>query len=151
MAIKNITVVGDPIVFEAAAAAAITPGHLVYVDSNGKLAVHATAGGTAVPMFALEDNLQGNGISDDYVATKQCFAGIYSPGMQVYAILYNGENAAIGSYLESQGDGTLRVVDTDASAGDVKIKSVIAVALEAVDMSGSSAVDPSGRIRVMTL
>jgi len=70
------------------------------------------------------------------------------PGAEIYALLKNGENAAIGVFLESAGDGTLQVLDADASVGLVKTNSIVGVALEAVDMSGSSGVDPSGRIKV---
>lgn len=151
MAYNTITIKGDPLRIELVAAAAITPGHLCYINSAGKLAVHATAGGTAATIFAIEDDLQGNEIGDAYTANNQAFAGAFTTGMEVYAILANGENAAIGSYLESYGDGTLRVVDADASVGQIGIQSVVGVALEAVDMSGSSGVDPSGRIRIMVI
>jgi hypothetical protein len=151
MAYKTIKIKGDPMHLELVAAAAITPGHLCEVDSAGKLAVHSTAGGTAAPIFAFEDENQGNEIGTAYTASNQAVALVCSPGCEVFAILANGENAAIGNFLESQGDGTLRVVDADASVGDVGVQSVVGVAMEAVDMSGSSGVDPSGRIRVMVI
>ena len=149
MAIKTITVVGNPIIKELVAAGAITPGHLCYVDSDGKAAVHATAGGTAYPMFALEDDAQGREIDTAYAASNQVKLGVFKAGEEVYAKLGNGENASIGDYLESNGDGTLRVVDTDTSVGDIGVQSIVGVAMEAVDMSGSSGADPSGRIRIM--
>lgn len=151
MPYKTIAIVGTPTFAEFDAGGAITPGHLLYLASDGDVEVHATAGGTAAPWFALEDDLQGNEIGDAYSADNRVKTGIFKPGDQVFALLFNGENAAIGNYLESQGDGTLRVVDADASAGDIGVQSVVGVALEAVDMSGSSGVDPSGRIRIMII
>jgi len=136
---------------EAVANAAITPGHLIERMSTGKVRVHATAGGTASPMFALEDSIQGNGITTAYEAADRVQVGIFNSGDEVYAHLYNGETAVIGSKLESQGDGTLRVVDADTSVGTVGVQSVIGTALEAVDMSGSSGVDPDGRILIEIL
>lgn len=147
MAYKTITIIGDPIHKEYAAAAAITPGMLCELASTGKAQAHSTAGGTAQRMFALEDELQGKEIGDAYTANTQAQFGIFKPGDEVLAILYDGEVAVIGSKLESTGDGTLRVVDADASLGDIAVQSVVAIALEAKDMSSSSAADPSARIR----
>lgn len=152
MASKTIRIVGPHIQLELKAAAAITPGHLVEFNSTaGSTAVHSTAGGTAAPMFAMEDDLQGKEISEAYAIDTRVQIGVFSPGEQVYARLYNGENAAVGSFLESQGDGTLRVVDSDASVGDIGIKSIVGVAMEAVDMSGSSGEDPTGLINIMII
>lgn len=147
MAYKKITIIGDPTHKEYTAAAVITPGMLCELASTGKAQAHSTAGGTAQRMFALEDELQGKGITDDYAADTQAQFGIFKPGDEVLAILYDGEVAAIGSFLESQGDGTMRVVDADASWGEVAVQSVVLIALEAKDMSSSSAADPSARIR----
>jgi hypothetical protein len=68
----------------------------------------------------------------------------------VYALLANGQNASVNSFLESNGDGYLKTISTDAPSYQ-EIHSVVAIALEAVDMSGSSGVDPSGRIRIMII
>lgn len=152
MAYKTIIINGEPIRIEHNAAAAITPGFLCELASTGKAQKHSTAGGTAERMFAIEDENQGKGIGDDYATDNVCLLGIFRPGEEVNALLADGENAAIGSKLESNGDGYLRVVDADASVGDISIQSVVGVALVALDMSGSSGVDPASqriRIRVM--
>ena len=133
---------------EATANAAITPGHLVEIMSTAKIRVHATAGGTAQRAFALEDFNKGGEIGTAYTAANKAQYGIFRPGDEVYAHLYNGETAVIGSKLESQGDGTLRVVDVDTSALTVNVQSVVGTALEAVDMSGSDDADPTGRILI---
>ncbi len=152
MAYKTIPIIGPSIQREFKAGGAITPGHLVEVDSTaGDVVVHSTAGGTAVTMFALEDEAQGKTIDQVYADNNEVRCGVFTAGQEVFALLYNGENASVGSFLESQGDGTLRVVDTDASVGAVGIQSVVGQALEAVDMSGSSGADPSGRIRIMVM
>jgi hypothetical protein len=148
MAYKTIVIAGTPHMKEYTANAAITPGHLVELMTTGNVRVHANAGATAQRVFALEDDNQGNEIDDAYTADNVCRVGIMRPGDEVFAILANGENAAIGNFLESEGDGTLRVVDADASAGAIAVQSIVGVALEAVDMSSSSAADPSGRIRI---
>lgn len=152
MAFNTIRIIGPHIQREFKAAAAITPGHLVEFNATaGSCAVHSTAGGTALKMFAMENDLSGAGIDTAYATADRVQCGIFSPGEAVYALLANGENASVGDFLESQGDGTLRVVDTDASAGEIAVQSIVGVATEAVDMSDSSGADPSGRINIVIM
>ena len=126
---------------ERRANAAIRPGDLVELMSTNKVRKHATAGGSALRAFALEDALQGNGIGDNYAADDLVAIGIQVGGDLVYAWLSGGENATIGSYLSSNGDGALKV------AGGTDLR--LAVAIEAVNASDSNDVDE--RIRVMVL
>ncbi|HEQ98823.1 MAG TPA: hypothetical protein ENO22_05730 [candidate division Zixibacteria bacterium] len=152
MSYNTITIKGDPVRIERAAAAAITPGFLIELTSADKFQAHSTAGGSAATIFALEDENQGKEISDAYSTSNEVLAAIFRPGEEAYALLADGENAAIGSKLESNGNGYLRVVDTDASAGDIGVQSVVGIALEALDMSGSSGADPSSqRIRILVI
>lgn len=149
MAYKTIIVSGSPIRKEYKADAAITPGHLVELISTGNTRKHSVAGGSCQKRFALENKLAGKTIGDDYAAGEQVQTGVFRRGDEAYAILADGEAAVIGSKLESNGDGTLRVVDVDASVGDIAIGSIVGEALEALDMSGSSGADPSSaRLRV---
>lgn len=140
---------------EFVANAAITPGHLVELLSTGKIRSHATAGGNAYKWFALEDVLQGKGIADAYEAEDQVQVWMTVPGEEVYTILANGQNIVKGDLLESAGDGTLTKHANDAwtsqNTGSVVPLSVVGVALENVDMSGSSGVDPNGRIKIMVV
>lgn len=132
------------VIEEYEANAAITPGHLIEVMSTGKVRKHATASGNCLPMFALEDELQGKGIDEDYAAADQVQCWIPGRGDMVYALLKDGQSVVIGDFLESAGDGTVQkhVVD---STGDYLFP-IIGMAMEAVDMSDSSTVDPSGRV-----
>ena len=119
-------------------AVAITPGMLIEITAADLVQAHSSSAGRALTMFALEDELQGRGIDVNYdVSTKvQCW--LPGHGDMVYALLANGETAVIGSWLESNGDGYLKVGTTQP----------IGQAVEAVDMSDSSAADPTGRIIV---
>lgn len=150
------------IIEEYEANAAITPGMLIELMSTGKVRAHATAEGNVLPMFALEDELQGNGIDDAYAAADRVQCWIPQRGEQVYAIVADGQNIAIGDWLASNGDGALRehVTETESwnvsEAGAVTVNplQIIAQALEALDLSGSSGEESSGplgfdkRIRV---
>lgn len=147
---STIILKGDPIYKEKDAGGAITPGDLIQRSSDGDVDVHGTAGGNAAKLFAVENDIAGDGINDAYAAGEVCkFAAVY-PGCEVYAWLADGENAAIGSYLESNGDGTLKVVDfvSDSAGNETdRTASIVAVALEAVDLSASSNT-ADGRIKV---
>lgn len=138
MARKTIAVEGTPVIKEYTANAAITPGHLVELISTNKVRVHATAGGSAQKMFALEDDLKGGEIGTAYTSANVCRCGLFRTGDEVFGLLADGETAVIGSKLESYGDGTLRVVDVDASVGAIGVQSIVGIALEAVDLSASA-------------
>jgi hypothetical protein len=137
---------------EGKANAAITPGHLIEEMSTGNFRVHATAGGNAARLFALENELEGEGIDDDYAANERVHYTCALPGDIVNAILADGENAAIGSFLESAGDGTLQVHVADsvalssAEAGSLSVlpEQIVGQAIEALDLSGSSGEESSG-------
>ena len=131
------------IAFALYAAAAITPGMLVELTSAGKVQAHSTAGGNAQRMFAFEDELQGKGINDAYATDDKVQVWVCRPGDQVYAILPDGQNIAVGDLLESAGDGMLQA-HSPASEGLEFPEGVIGVALEAVDLSDSSGAESSG-------
>ena len=157
MAQQAIILKGRGIRKELVANATITPGHLVERMTTSKLRVHAAAGGHAQKAFAIEDDLQGNDIADNYSAADLVQFEVMERGSEVYALLANGQSVAIGDPLESAGDGTLQKhtaqtealgADSSANIGTINVNCIVAYALEAVDMSGSSAADPSGRIKV---
>jgi hypothetical protein len=66
----------------------------------------------------------------------------------VYALLKNGENASVGSALESAADGTLQVYTSD-STGVYYPNQIVGIALEALNLTGSSGEEPTYRIPVM--
>lgn len=120
---------------EGIAVDAITPGHLVEQAPTG-FQKHGTATGAGERMFARVNEEEGNTLTDVYAIADTVFAVSCHAGMEVYAWLELGHNAAIGDLLESAGDGTLQKGTTNP----------IAVAVEAVDNSASAAV--AVRIRV---
>lgn len=143
------------IIEERTAAASITPGMMVELTSVDKVQAHSTAGGNAnPPMFALEDELQGNGIDDAYSSADKVQVWITNRGEQVYAILADGENVSIGDALESNGAGYLQkhVADSEswesADPGAITVypNQIVAIALEALDLSGSSGEESSAAL-----
>ncbi len=138
---KRIHLLGDGRHEEGVAAAGITPGHLVALNSDGKLVVHPTSGAYAETAFALEDALQGRTIDKAFVATEVVPYVLAETGDVVYAWLNVGENVVIGDLLSSNGDGTLEKV----AGGEIPL----AISLDTLNLSDSEHVP--GRIRVRVL
>jgi len=137
------------IVNEYVAAGTITPGMLVELTSAGKVQAHSSAGEPVLPMFALEDELQGNGIDDNYSADDQVQVWVTVRGEEVYALLKDGENVSIGDFLESDGAGHLQKYAATTATAIEYPASIVAVALEAVDLSNSAVA--VGRIKVRVI
>lgn len=105
------------VVEEMKANAAITPGMLVEEMTTGNVRAHATPSGNAIPMFALEDELQGKTIDDAFAENDQVQVWIPGRGDMVYGLLAQGQNVARGTFLVSNGDGYLAAVTDPASFG----------------------------------
>ena len=101
------------VIEEFVAAGAITPGMLLELGSNGKVAPHSKADGNAIPMFALEDELQGKTIDDVYAAYDPVQVWIAGRGDIVNAIA--GDTITAGDFLVSAGNGKLKPVGTAAT------------------------------------
>lgn len=128
----------------------ILPGHLVELMSTDKFKLHATAGGEVVPkIVVVEDDIQGNDITDYYTSGDPIQAEVVDAGDVVLLRLKNGENVAIGDKLESAGDGTVQKWVKDSGSVTEVSEQIVAIALEAMDMSGSSGVDPNGILKSM--
>lgn len=142
------------IIDEKVANATIIPGMLIELMTTNKVRAHATAEGNALPMFALEDELQGKGIDDNYSALDPVQIWIPQRGEEVYAILADGYDVDISDWLASNGNGYLRehTAETESwgvsEAGEVTVNplQIVAQALEAVDSSGSSGEESSGSL-----
>jgi len=127
IALKRFT----PVEGEALADAALSPGHLLELTTTG-VKKHATSGGRAEKMFALEDELQGKEIGDAYSQSNRVKFNIFRSGDEVYARVTG--SPAVGKFLCSNGDGTLRACKTDSS-GTVLEDTPVAVLLATVASS----------------
>lgn len=93
----------------------ITPGDLLeFVSTTDEVQPHSSAAGVCRPlMVAAEAAIDGRGIDDDYDEDGEaCFVIYPDRGDELYMWLSPGETAAIGSLLESNGDGALQVGST---------------------------------------
>jgi hypothetical protein len=145
MAYRQVLLKGSPVRKEAAAAGAITPGHLIQIGSAGTAVVHATAGGDARRIFALERDLEGYGIDDDYASGDEVFYADCRPGDEVAALVAaSAEAIEIGDPLESAADGTLRkhtatsIVESGSATKSIYTQQIVAFAGEAVDNSSGA-------------
>lgn len=135
---------------EAVPAAAFSPGHLLEWTSASKLQKNSGDGVACEVIIADMNVNEGEGVSDAYATTDRAIGAIPYPGATARVKLKNGENAAIAAKLCSAGNGEFRVCKSDSS-GTVVEDYQLCIALEAVDMSDSSAADPDGWILVRFL
>jgi len=132
---------------EEIAAGVITPGHLLVLGSGDTVTVHVTEGGRAEKMWALEDALQGNTVTDNYASGDPVTLLHAVPGDVVNALIKAGETITIGEQLISAGDGTLKALDNVSSG--TTVAEVVAIAVEANDLSASGAVATRSAVRVL--
>lgn len=137
------------IIVEAAATEAISPGMLVEIVAANTVKKHASAGQNVLPMVALEDELQGKGVDDDYASGDKVQVWIPRRGDIAALLLAVGENIAVGDFLESDGAGAV-AKHTASSAGAAEYPaSIVGQALEAKDLSTSGAVATLVLVRIL--
>ena len=106
---NTILLKGRGIRKEAVAGGTITPGDLLTINSSAQLIRHATAGGKAGALFAVENDIVGKEIDDNYSANDYVQAEYLTTGCEVYANVAAAAAAiVIGDLLESDGTGGLR-------------------------------------------
>lgn len=132
---------GEPILSEGiAAAGGILPGHLLDEGASTVL-VHAGAGLNAQKLFAQNNIAVAGDIDTAYLSGETVSYGAYHSGQEVSALLAASAAAIVrGDALESDGDGTLRVLTTDTATDDTQRDAIVGYALEAVDNSGGGSV-----------
>lgn len=136
---KTIVLKGDGLYKEALAGGTITPGHLVTRNASSAFVVGPAAGLNAFAMFALEDELQGKDITDNYVSGDLVVAVMPMRGSEIYALVAASAAAVVvGDELESAGDGTVRKAAAVAVAQN-NLRRIVARAVEAVDNSANAA------------
>lgn len=139
MAYVRIHNKGDYRYEERAANAAITPGMLVKVNSSNKVLAHDSSAGAFERIFAMEDSLQGNEVSDAYAANETVCLLIGYPGTVVNALCNAGTSYTVGLAVESNGDGTLKSGTTN----------IVGYVETAVDLSDSACDDALVPIRLV--
>lgn len=143
----TILLIGEPNRRQREADGTIKPGNLLQLDADNKVVNHSTAQGRHARMVAVENDIAGDDYQHDYAAGEVVQINIFRPGDEALLNLADGENVSIGDYLVSDGAGRVQKADSN-SAGELE-GSLVAVALEAINLSDSSAADPSFRLKAM--
>ena len=87
------------------------------VDSAGKYEIHNTEGSDGSAIIAVENELIGGLISDDYPSGDQVRAVYAQPGDEILMRLKTGENVTFANILKSDGSGGL-VIHTARSVNE---------------------------------
>lgn len=140
MAAKRVIALrGTPIVNEDwEAGEAVTPGHLVTLNSDGEVIKHNDDASNPAPLFALERDEMGKDIDVAYAEGDQVKVGSFHPGQRVLAWIPSGQNVSIGDYLTSNGAGLLTKTGVSATVRSFQ-------ALEALNVTEET------RIRVLVV
>ena len=118
--------------------------------SSGNLIRHATSGGNAAPRFAVENDLIGSGITDNYASGNTMRYVMSRAGDEIYGLLASGQSVSQGAFLESAGTGALQAY-TNQSGQNVYAAAVVAVAAEDKNNTAGDATGPhdnAARIRL---
>src|SRR3989304_5079826 len=99
MASKTIVLKGQGVRKEHLAAGTITPGHLIALNGSSRVVVHATAGGNAAVMVAIEEDPIGHDIDDDYSSGDLVIYEHLPPGAEWQAALTPSPSARQGGVL----------------------------------------------------
>ena len=114
------------VIEEHVAGGTIYPGMLLIMSADDTVVAHNDdAPANCLPMFALDE---------PYVSGDQVQCWIPYRGDQVYAILEDGADVSVGTFLESNGSGYLQAYTSGK---------VVGIAMEALDLSGSTGAEDS--------
>lgn len=106
---KAVVLKGDFVRKEAVASEAITPGHLIeFGGSNDVQKQSSAAEADAAKTWALENDLVGDDLDDDYASGDTVQYAVFDPGSELQALLAHGENVSEGDALEADGNGALQ-------------------------------------------
>lgn len=137
--------------FKAKAAEAILPGHLLdFTGTNtGEVEKHGTAAVNALPMFALPREEAGEGIVTlvAYGDGEFVKVGYFHTGEKIQARIASGQDLDEGDFLESAGDGTLRVLAASAATAETARSSIVAVSV--ASSGGAAGAEQFHSVRIM--
>ena len=137
MAHRRIHNKGDWRIEEYVAGGTITPGMLIKMNSSGQVIAHDEEGGRCEVMCAMEDQLQGKTVSDNYSSADIVTCGLPVKGSVMNMLLAVGETVVIGDELVSDGAGSLQKRGVGSSG--VTEHMTVGFAQEAKDNSAGSA------------
>lgn len=119
---KTVLLSGDPIQYEEAAGASITPGEFLVYNSGD-----VEPGAATEARIAREEGYAGGAIGDDYAIGETVPFYVGGSGDRFYAFLANSQDVSKGDALEANSSGVLEA----QSAGTT-------IAIAAEDLNNTS-------------
>jgi len=114
-----------------------TPGMLVEkytVSDKIKIRPHSVAGDVAAPMVAVEKIEWNKGVDDTYAVGEMMNYVHLRKGSTFWGIVPTGNTVTAGTFLQSNGDGKLKVATATAAAANVaRFQSLENIGLTAAD------------------
>lgn len=86
----------------------VRPGMLLNVRNPAAIVAHNEAGQECQCAVAIENDLVGKGIDDNYASGERVRYHVLKDGEKFYGIIDESQNIAVGDLLSSSGDGTLK-------------------------------------------
>lgn len=129
---QTILLVGDPIFGEAQAGGAITPGHLLLMNSAGRVIVHASQGAPASRMIARENDIAGDDLNHAYASGEKCLFFSAYPGC-VAQVRKAAATITRGQYVGTGANGV--VIAATPTANNIT-QSLVGIALETSSAAG---------------
>ncbi len=141
MAYRTITITSNQPVKDATGSGTIKPGMgLVRTSTADTVQAHnVDRGRVNGNLVAIEDSLQGHGLSDDYSTGNKVFFRSFLPGDEVLLYIALGQNISIGDELVSNGAGYFEKETEDSSSHGTQEIVTFATALEACDATSAAA------------
>ena len=126
---ETIILKGDPIMSEAEAHEAITPGSLIRRDADGQVSNQVTGTNDEAPAtFAKENDIGGDDLTHPYAVGEVVQFFTAYPGMVVQARLVASVATTIGLGLVAGPDGTLKLVASSQKPVAVALETITSVA-----------------------
>ncbi len=138
--ISRIHSKGDYRYEEHVADAALSPGHLLEINSDNEVLKNDSADTICECLFAMEDALQGEEVDHAYAAGEVVPCILPAKGSVVNAMLLDGTSYAVGDMLASDGAGRLKKSTTNPIA---------VVEDSACDLTVSGATDTLHPVRIL--
>lgn len=117
---------------EGKTAGVVRPGMLLNIRNQAAIVAHNEAGQECQVAVAVENDLVGKGIDDNYANPEQIRYVILGDGERFFGIIDENQNIVAGDLLSSSGDGTLReAVNVDFVIGIARTGAVTGAAATA--------------------
>lgn len=122
MAHRTIILKGNPARQEYTSGGAITPGMIVKLESDNTVIANPWAGETIPLRIAIENDLEGEAVGDNYAVDERVQTALFAPGDEVAVLLATSQTIVIGDHLESVAGGYVGLHTQVTGTPDAAVK-----------------------------